>query len=84
MPSDTQRDHFEISKWVNDQFETGQPQELNHPPHDPDDLPHWTSDPESGITGVVYLGEREVYYYAPDIKPKTGWWKMGPLPAALN
>jgi hypothetical protein len=70
-----------ISSWVNDQFEVAEPEELRRAPDDVDDLPHWTSNPDSGVTGDVYLGDREVYYFAPDTPPKSGWWNMGPLPA---
>ena len=75
---------FAISSWVNDQFEIASPKELRRPPHDVDDLPHWKSDPNSGVTGDVYLGDREVYYYAPDTPPRSGWWNMGPLPSNLR
>lgn len=73
-----------ISSWVNDQFETGSPRELQHRPRDVDDDPHWKSDQNSGVTGEVYLAHRVVYYYAPDIPPRSGWWNMGRLPANLR
>jgi hypothetical protein len=75
---------FAISSWVNDQFETGSPTELRRRPHDVDDHPHWASDSNSGVTGEVYLAEREVYYFAPDTPPRSGWWNMGPLPSNLR
>jgi len=73
-----------ISSWVNDQFEIALPHELKHKPHDVNRHPHWTSDPASGVTGEVYLAPREVYYYAPDTPPGSGWWNMGPLPPNLR
>lgn len=75
---------FAISSWVNDQFEIASPTELRGAPHDVDDLLHWKSDPNSGVTGDVYLGDREVYYYAPDTPPRSGWWNMGSLPSNLR
>jgi hypothetical protein len=75
---------FAISSWVNDQFETASPRELRHRPRDVDDHPHWKSDPNSGVTGEVYLAERVVYYYAPDTPPRSGWWSMGRLPSNLR
>jgi hypothetical protein len=75
---------FAISSWVNDQFEIASPRELDDRPHDVDDHPHWKSDPASGVTGEVYLAERVVYYYAPDIPPRSGWWDVGRLPASLR
>lgn len=73
-----------ISSWVNDQFETGSPIELRRRPRDVDDLPHWKSDPNSGVTGDVYLGDRDVSYHAPDTPPRSGWWNMGLLPSNLR
>jgi hypothetical protein len=73
-----------ISEWINDQFETAEPTELGRRPSDVDDYPSWQSDPASGLTGTVYLAEHTVYYYAPDTPPRSGWWDMGPLPAALR
>jgi hypothetical protein len=78
------RTKFAISSWVNDQFETASPKELRHKPLGVDKYPHWTSDPNSGVTGEVYLAERVVYYYAPDTPPGTGWWSMGRLPPNLS
>jgi len=77
---------LEISEWVNGQFETGEPPELKQRPHDVDDYRHWKSNPESGITGTVYLARHTVYYYAADADkpPNTGWWDMGPLPENLR
>jgi hypothetical protein len=75
---------FAISSWINDQFEIASPEELRKAPRDVDDLPHWKSDPNSGVTGEVDLGEREVYYYAPDTPPRSGWWNMGQLPSHLR
>lgn len=75
---------FAISSWINDQFETGSPRELRRRPRDVDDHPHWKSDPNSGVTGEVYLAERVVYYYAPDTPPRSGWWSMGRLPSNLR
>jgi hypothetical protein len=75
---------FAISSWVNDQFEIASPTELRHKPRDVDDHPHWGSDPNSGVTGDVYLAERVVYYYAPDTPPRSGWWDMGRLPSNLR
>ena len=73
-----------ISGWINDQFETAEPAELDDRPRDVDDYPHWVSDPSTGITGEVYLAERTVYYFAPDTPPRSGWWDMGPLPETLE
>jgi hypothetical protein len=76
---------FAISEWINNRFEGNElPTELDRRPHDVDDYPHWASDPNSGITGEVYLGKRVVYYFAPDTPPKSGWWDMGPLPENLE
>jgi hypothetical protein len=75
---------FEISEWINDQFEISEPTELAEPPREPDHYPHWASDPNSGVTGEVYLGVGVVYYFAPDTPPKSGWWDMGPLPKNLE
>jgi hypothetical protein len=77
---------LEISEWVNGQFEIGEPPELKHAPHDVDDYPSWESNPESGLTGTVYLARHTVYYYAADADkpPNTGWWDMGQLPANLR
>jgi hypothetical protein len=72
-----------ISSWVNSQFEIATPRELRRKPHDVARHPHWKSDPQSGVTGDVYLATREVYYYAPDTPPRSGWWNMGPLPPNL-
>ncbi len=72
-----------ISSWVNDQFEIASPTELDRKPRGIDDYPHWTSDPASGVTGDVYLGDR-VVYYAPDTPPRSGWWDMGALPSNLR
>ena len=74
---------FAISSWVNDQFEGGSPKELRRRPRDLEDYPHWKSDPNSGVTGEVYLAERVVYYYAPD-PAGSGWWNMGRLPPNLR
>ena len=80
----TQR-KFEISKWINDQFETGEPPEIPHPPRDLDDDASWQSDPDSGITGTVYLAPETVYYSIPAPTPsQTGWWNMGQLPERLR
>jgi hypothetical protein len=73
---------FAISSWVNDQFETASPRELKRRPRDVDDFPHWKSDPNSGVTGDVYLAPRVVYYHAPDPRG-SGWWTMGPPPPNL-
>jgi hypothetical protein len=75
---------FAISSWVNDQFETASLRELGHGPRDVDDHPHGKSDPNSGVTGEVYLAERVVYYHAPDTPPRPGWWNMGRLPSNLR
>jgi hypothetical protein len=84
MPTIPPSRRLAISSWINDQFETASPRELRHRPRDVDDYPHWTSDPASGITGDVYLGIRTVYYYAPDIPRRSGWWNIGPLPPNLR
>jgi hypothetical protein len=74
---------FEISQWVNDQFEIAEPEELAEKPRNIEEYPHWQSDPNSGVEGAVYLGGYVVYYYAPD-PPKSGWWDMGWLPENLR
>jgi len=74
---------FAISSWVNDQFEIASPRELRRRPRDVDDHPHWKSDPNSGVTGEVYLAGQFVYYYAPD-PAGSGWWSMGRLPPNLR
>jgi hypothetical protein len=76
------RRKFAISSWVNDQFEDS-PKELRRRPRDVEDYPHWKSDPNSGVTGEVYLAPRVVYYYSPD-PPRSGWWNMGRLPPNLR
>jgi hypothetical protein len=81
IPTDQQ---LAISEWINDQFETAEPQELSRPPRDVHELPHWTSDPASGLTGDVYLGSQTVYYYGPDTPLRSGWWNMGSPPAFLR
>jgi hypothetical protein len=73
-----------ISKWVNDEFEVAEPTELDDRPRDLDDYPSWKSDPESGVTGTVYLAKETVYYYAYDTPPRSGWWSMGPSPPELR
>jgi hypothetical protein len=78
---------LEISEWVDNQLEgAAPPPELKQRPHDVDDYPHWESNPQSGITGTVYLARHTVYYYAADADkpPNTGWWDIGPLPENLR
>jgi hypothetical protein len=84
MTPPSTRKKFAISSWVNDEFETGSPTELRRRPRDVEDRPHWASDPNSGVTGEVYLAKRAVYYFAPDTPPRSGWWNMGPLPSTLR
>jgi hypothetical protein len=81
IPPDKQ---FEISEWVEGQFESADPEELADRPPDLDDCPSWQSDPQPRLTGTVYLREETVYYYAPDVHPRSGWWNMGPLPPHLR
>lgn len=74
---------FEISSWVNDRFEIANPTALSRMPHNVIHRPHWKSDPNSGVTGTVYLAPRTVYYSNPD-RGKTDWWNIGPLPDSLE
>jgi hypothetical protein len=75
---------FEISSWVNDQFEIANPTSLHRKPNGVMHHPHWNSDPNSGVTGTVYLAPRVVYYSNPLQGGKTAWWDMGPLPDKLE
>jgi hypothetical protein len=81
-PADVQ---LAISSWVNDQFETASPTQLPNAPKRARRYPHWTSDPNSGITGDVYL-VRELVYYTCEVadgKPWL-WWRIGRLPDQLQ
>jgi hypothetical protein len=76
---------LEISTWINDEFEVGEPPPLEHAPRDVDDYPSWKSDPESGVTGTVYLAPHTVYYNVPNNpKPEPQWWDVGELPERLR
>ena len=69
-----------ISQWVNDQFETANPVELAAPPHTAH-LRHFATDPNSGVSGLVYLALGHVYYQG--FGPNEPWWDLGPLPDDL-
>ena len=75
---------FAISSWVNDQFETASPRQLEDAPDDVDDYVHWVSDPNSGITGTVYLARHHRVYYSADDQGKLLWWDIGILPPNLR
>jgi len=77
-------DQLQISEWVERRFETAEPEELAHRPGDLDDYPSRQSDPQSGLTGTVYLADDKVYYYAADTPPKSGRWGVGALPPELQ
>jgi hypothetical protein len=73
-----------ISSWVSDQFEMTRPRTLAAPPDALAACQRWESDPDSGITGTVYVSDDKVYYSATMGSGKMGWWDVGPLPAALR
>jgi hypothetical protein len=81
----SERRRFEISTWVNDQLEGPSAPEIPKPHRDLDDYPSWRSDPDTGITGTVYLAPETVYYSIPDPPAdQTGWWDIGELPESLG
>ncbi|HZS41821.1 MAG TPA: hypothetical protein VFF06_33560 [Polyangia bacterium] len=80
----TKQQKFAISSWVNDQFESGGPEQIKKTPKNIAKFPHWKSDPNSGITGTVYL-DKWIVFYSAVVAPKvTHWWNLGPLPANLR
>ena len=71
-----------IACWVDDQFDTERPLALAHPPRDLDECVHWRCDPDSGVTGIVYLYRGRVLYRASTQYGFT-YWDLGRLPSGL-
>jgi len=70
-----------ISNWINDQFEIASPTQLEAPPN-LRHLRHFATDPDSGVSGMVYVGSDHVYYQGDG--PNEPWWDMGGLTTGLR
>lgn len=72
-----------ICSWINDQFETADPQPLAQPPSF-EDCAVWTCGPDSGVTGVACLVGDSIYYAAQVGPTSIGWWTMGTVPVEVK
>jgi hypothetical protein len=76
----TRAQRFQVSSWVNDQFEIGSPKTLAHAPNGTKGMESWVSDPASGQGGKIYRKRDTDRIY---LNASGGWFSPGRLTDGL-